>query len=84
MSDFTTVTLKRAIFFNKRFMAARHEEGCYEKFRLRNCFFAKDYPTMTSGRIWGTEGQQIRPGACTKTSDFVKEKLGVLPRTTPM
>ena len=36
-------------FFNERFMAARHQEGCEEKISSCIFLFAKDYQTMTSG-----------------------------------
>ena len=62
-------------------MADRHE-GKYamKKESIFTSFlsFAKDY--LTSGCRWGGKGhsvfQEIRPGACFKTGDFVKETLG--------
>ena len=60
-------------------MAARHEEGCYEK-KMPSGFFlllAKETAkTMTSGRARGAVVQEVRPGAGFKTSDFVNERLG--------
>ena len=61
-------------------MAARPEEGCYEK-RILNHFHAceglsNDYV----GAAWSTTVfQEIRPGAGFKTGGFGKEKLGRLP-----
>ena len=72
---------KPAISFNDRFMAARHEEGCYEKNKVYifSCLQRKAYRTMTSGWKGAPYFQEIRPGAGFKTGDFVKEKLGGLP-----
>ena len=69
----------KAIFFSKRVVAARYEEGCYEKDIYHALMFAKDYRPMTSGWQGAPKFQEIRPWAGFKTDDFVKEKLGGLP-----
>ena len=59
-------------------MAARPEEGCYEK-RILNHFHAcKGLSNDYVGAAWGTVVQGIQPGVGIKTGDFVKEKLGRL------
>ena len=63
------------------FMAARHEEGCYEDIPSHIFLFANNYRTMTSGGQGDTPYfiQEIRPGAGFNTGDFVEEKLEGLP-----
>ena len=60
-------------------MAARHEEGCYEK---SICIHDLVCGGLSNDDVWvvrDTVFQKIRPGAGFKTGDFVKEKLGGLP-----
>ena len=63
-------------FFNEHFMAARHEEGCYEKSILTYFHVCIGLSSDVVGAAKGTVFQEIRPGAGFKTGDFVKEKLG--------
>ena len=57
-------------------MAARHEEGCYEKSILKQFHVCKGLSNDDVGAARGTIFQEIRPGAGFKTGDFVKEMLG--------
>ena len=60
-------------------MAARQEEGCYEK-NIFTCFFVcKLLSNDDVGVARATVFQEIRPNVDFKTGDFVKEKLGGLP-----
>ena len=70
---------KPLIFFNERFMAARHEEGCYENNISMCSLVCKEISEDDVGVARGTVSQETRPGAGLKTGDFVKEKLGGLP-----
>ena len=60
-------------------MAARHEEGCFEKLYLRTSVFLftiKGYRAITSSCQGGTVfHEKIRPGAGFKAGYFVKGKL---------
>ena len=66
---------KPAIFFNGRFVAARYDEGCYEKNILKHFLVCKGLSNDDVGVARGIVFQEIRPGAGCKTGDFVKEKL---------
>ena len=58
-------------------MAARHEEGCYEKIQFFTYFIVcKGLSNYDVGGTRGTVSHDIWPGAGFKTGDFVKEKLG--------
>ena len=74
---------KPAIFFNERFMAARHKERMQLKTNYPYVFLcAKAYRSMTSGRVSrDTVFQEIRPGAGFETGDFVKKSWGCYRRT---
>ena len=61
------------------FMAARHEEGCYEKSILEQFHVRKGLSNDDVGAARGTIFQETRPGAGFKTGDFVQEKLRGLP-----
>ena len=65
-----------AISFNERFVAARHEEGCYEKSILKKFHVCKGLSNDDVGAARGTAFREIRPVAGFKTGDFVEEKLG--------
>ena len=68
---------KPAILFNERFMAARHEEGCWDEKRILKHFrVCKGLSNDDVGAASSTVFQEIRPGAASKTGDFVKEMLG--------
>ena len=60
-------------------MAARHEEGCYEKNVLKHFLVRKGRSNDDAGAARDTAFQEIRPGSGSKTGDFVKEKLEGLP-----
>ena len=71
---------KTAVFFDERFVAARYEEGCYEKHLLRICSCSRMTVDRSHvGVAKGTLFQEIRPWAGFKTGDFVKDKSGGLP-----
>ena len=55
-------------------MAARHEEGCYEKNILKNVLVCEGLSNDDVGVARGIVFQEIRPEAGFKTGDFVKEK----------
>ena len=60
-------------------MAARYEEGCYEKCSLYShvFLFGKHYRPMTSGWQKGTAFQAICSHACFEINDSVNnERLG--------
>ena len=60
-------------------MAARYEEGCYEKY-IFTCFLVGEgLPTDDVGAVKGTVFQEVRPKDSFKTGDFVEEKFGGLP-----
>ena len=65
--------------FNGRFVAARYEEGCYEKYLFTYSLFREGLSTDDVEVAKGTVFREIRPWACFKTGDFGKEKLGGLP-----
>ena len=75
---------KPEIFLNEHFVAARYEEGRYEKYvSSQISLFAKCYRPTTSGwrsaidrRRPGGKGRRIPSGLISKTGDFVEEKLG--------
>ena len=54
-------------------MAARHEEGCYEKNILKHFHACKGLSNDDVGAARGTVFQEIRPGADFKTGDFAEE-----------
>ena len=60
-------------------MAARHEEGCYEKKSLMYSLACAGLSNDDVGVARGTVFQEVRPGDGLKISDFVGEKLGGLP-----
>ena len=57
-------------------MAARHEEGRYEKNVFRYFFVRKGLSNDDVGVARGTVSQEIRPDTGFKTGDFVEEKFG--------
>ena len=59
-------------------MAARHEEGCYEKqcIHVLSCFAKKGLSNDAVGVARGTAFQEIRPGAGFKTGNLVEESWG--------
>ena len=57
-------------------MAARHEEGGYEKNILKHFFACKGLSNSDVGAATGTVFQEIRAGVGFKTGVFVKEKFG--------
>ena len=63
---------KPASLFNELFMAARREEGCYEKSILKNFDVRKRLSNDDVGAARGAVFQELRPGAGFKTGDFVK------------
>ena len=65
--------------FNEHFMAARHEEACYEKSICIYYLVCGGLSIDDVGVSRDTVLQEMRPGAGFKTGDFVKEKLGGLP-----
>ena len=70
---------KPAIIFNEHFVAARYEEGCYEKCIFTYVLVREGKSTDDAEVAKGTVFQDIRPYDGSKTGDFVKEKLGGLP-----
>ena len=70
---------KPAISFIERFIAARHEEGCYENNITLHFLACKGVSNGDVGVARGTVFQAIRLGAGFKIGDFVKEKLRGLP-----
>ena len=64
---------------NERFVAARHEEGCYEENIFIHCFVCKGLSNDDVGVARGTLFEEIRPDAGFKTDDFVKENWGGIP-----
>ena len=67
------------MFFNERFMAARHEDGRFAKRNFMYFLVCKGLSNDDVGGTRGTEFQEIRPGAGFETGDFVTEMLGGLP-----
>ena len=65
-------------FFHKRFMAARREEGCYEKRDILHvCFLVCKGLSNHGDRVArGSVFQEIRPGAGFKTGVFFKKSVG--------
>ena len=61
--------------FNGRFVAARYEEGCYEKYVFTYSLFREGLSTDDVEVAKGTAFQEIRPWAGFETGDFVREKL---------
>ena len=59
---------KPAVSCNERFMAARHNGGCYEKNVFMYVLICKG---LSNGVVWGALFQEVRPGAGLKTGDFV-------------
>ena len=58
-------------------MAARNEEGCYEKYTIHNYVLVREgLSTDDVGVAKGTVFQEIRPWVGFKTGDFIQEKLG--------
>ena len=60
-------------------MAARHEEGCYEKSILKHFHVCKGLSSDDVGVARVTVFQEIRRGAGFKTGDFVEANLEGLP-----
>ena len=60
-------------------MAARHEEGCYEKSICIYYLVCGGLLNDDVRVVRGTVFQEIRLEVGFKTGDFVKEKLGGLP-----
>ena len=54
-------------------MAARHEEGCYEKSILKHFHAFKGLSNDDVGSARDTVFQETRPGAGFETADFVEE-----------
>ena len=73
VTDSTIAPPKKAIFFNERFMAARHEEECYEKITLTHFHACKGLSNDDAVAASGTVFQEIRQGADFKTGNFAKE-----------
>ena len=68
----------------KRFVAARYDEGCYEKYIFTHVFVREGLSTDDVGVAKGTVFQEIRPRAGFKTGDFIhKKSWGGYRRTTP-
>ena len=64
---------------NERFVAARHEEGCYEKASSNIFMLAKVYRTMTSGRQGAPYFRRYRRELVAKPDISLKNSWGVLP-----
>ena len=79
LADSTVVPPKTVIFFNERFMAARHKEGCYLRNVPVHLLVCNGLSNNGVGVARDTVFQEVRPGAGFKTSDFVKKMLGGLP-----
>ena len=54
---------KPAFFFNERFMAARHEEGCYGMHFSMHFLVCRGLSNDDVGVARGTVSQETRPGA---------------------
>ena len=63
-------------------MAARYEEGCYEKYIFTYVLVHEGLSTDDVGVAKGTVFQEIRPWARFKTGDFIQEKSGGYRRMT--
>ena len=60
-------------------MAARHEDGCYEKDVFIYFHVCKGLSNDAGGVARGTVFQEIWPGVGLKTGVFVKHSLGGIP-----
>ena len=69
---------KPVIFFDERFMAARHEEGCHGKTIFTYFPVCKGLSNDDIGVARGTVILETRTEAGVKTSEFVNEELGRL------
>ena len=72
---------KPAIFFNERFVAARHEEGRYEQ-KKKSFTYSLACKRSSKNEVGVARGivfQKIRPGAGFDTGDFIQERLWGLP-----
>ena len=69
-------------FFSRRFMAARHEEGCSETYTSMHFLVYEELSKYGIGVANGTVFQETRPGVGFKTGDFVKKSWGGYRRTT--
>ena len=58
---------------NERFIAARHERGCYEKSIFKHFHASKGLSNDYVGAARGIIFQEIRPGDGFKPFDFVEE-----------
>ena len=70
---------KPGIVLNERFVAARYEERCYEKYFFTSFLVPEGLSIDAVGVAKGTVFQVVRPWAGFTTGDFVNEKLGGLP-----
>ena len=70
------------MFFNERFVAARYEDGCHEKFIFEFFLFAKDYRPMTSGWQRAPYSTRYGRGLVSKPSISLKKSRGGYRRMT--
>ena len=65
---------KTAVFFNERFMPARHEEACHEKHISRKYLVYKGLPNDEVGEARGTIFRETRPGGLVSTPAISSKK----------
>ena len=68
--------MKNSDFFNERFVAARYEEGCSEKYIFTYVLVRESLSTDHIGVAKGAVFQEIWPCHGFKTDDCVEETLG--------